>query len=133
MSGELLELSGKVEIGSGKGIAKQILESGKAYEKFIAICKAQGRFTEPVPAPHTIDIKAKMSGVITRIDNRKISKLAKLSGAPQSISAGILLNVRLGEKIEESQLLYTIYAESKGELNYALDYKNNHDDIITII
>ena len=37
------------------------------------------------------------------------------------------------QKIEIDQLLYTIYAESKGELNYALEYKNNHNDIITII
>ena len=36
-------------------------------------------------------------------------------------------------RMRENQLLYTIYAESKGELNYALEYKNNHNDILTII
>ena len=130
---ELLELSGKVEKGKGLETAHKILKSGKAYEKFIAICKAQGQFSKPVLAPYKIEIKAEKSGVLQRIDNRKIAKLAKLSGAPQSKSAGILLNVHLNEKIEIDQLLYTIYAESKGELNYALEYKNNHNDIITII
>ncbi|MCM4169804.1 Putative thymidine phosphorylase [Arenibacter antarcticus] len=133
LAGELLELSGKIGKGKGTETAKEVLKSGKAYEKFLAICKAQGRFTLPVLAPHKVEIKADKSGVIKRIDNRKIAKLAKLSGAPQSKSAGILLNVHLGEKIENNQLLYTLYAESKGELNYALDYKNNHNDIITII
>ena len=132
LAGELLELSGKVEIGKGNDSAKQLLESGKAYKKFLAICKAQGRFTLPVLAPYKVEIKAEKSGVLQRIDNRKIAKLAKLSGAPQSKSAGILLNAHLGENIEENQLLYTIYAESKGELNYALEYKNNHNDILIV-
>ncbi|TVZ28754.1 thymidine phosphorylase [Gillisia sp. Hel_I_86] len=133
LAAELLELSGKIEKGKGLEIAHQILKSGKAHEKFIAICKAQGRFSKPVLAPYKTEIKAEASGILERIDNRKIAKLAKLSGAPQSKSAGILLNAHLGEQIEEGQLLYTIYAESKGELNYALAYKNNHDNIITII
>ena len=132
IAGELLELSGKVEIGSGNETAKHLLESGKAFKKFLAICKAQGRYTEPVLAPYKIEIKAEKSGVLTRIDNRKIAKLAKLSGAPHSKSAGILLNTHLGEKIEENQVLYTLFAESKGELNYALEYENNHNNILTI-
>lgn len=132
LAGELLELSGKVESGAGIQTAKQLLESGKAYEKFIAICNAQGRFTQPVVAPYKVDIKAEKSGILQRIDNRKIAKLAKLSGAPQSKSAGILLNAHLGEIVEENQLLYTLFAESQGELHYALEYKNNHNDIITI-
>jgi thymidine phosphorylase len=132
LAGELLELSGKAQSGSGRQIAKQVLESGKAYEKFLAICKAQGRFTQPVLAPYKVEIKAETSGVLNRIDNRKIAKLAKLSGAPQSKSAGILLNVHLGENVEQDQLLYTVFAESHGELNYALEYRNSHNDILTI-
>lgn len=133
LSGKLFELSGKVDSGTGYQTARQVLESGKAYKKFIAICEAQGRFSQPVLAPYKFEIRAKKSGVLNIIDNRKIAKLAKLSGAPTAKSAGILLNVRLGENIEKGQLLYTIYAESKGELNYALEYKNYHDNIITVI
>ena len=48
------------------------------------------------------------------------------------VTAQMIMSVHLGEQIEENQLLYTIYAESKGELNYALEYENNHNDIITI-
>ena len=133
LAGELLELSGKVASGAGRQTALQLLESGKAYEKFLAICKAQGRFTRPVLAPYKTEIRAETSGILKRIDNRKIAKLAKLSGAPQSKSAGILLNVHLNDSVEKDQLLYILYAESQGELHYALEYKNNHNDIITII
>lgn len=132
LAGELIELSGKVEKGKGTETAKEVLTSGKAYEKFLAICKAQGRFSKPVLAPYKIKIRAEKSGSLKRIDNRKIAKLAKLSGAPQSKSAGVLLNVHLNDKIEKDDLLFTLFAESQGELNYALEYKNSHNDIITI-
>lgn len=133
LAGALLELSGEVEIGNGSRTARQLLESGKAYEKFEAICKAQGRFTQPVMAPYQSEIRAEKTGILNRMDNRKLAKLAKLSGAPQSRSAGIILNVQLNKKIEKGQLLYTLFAESKGELNYALNYeKNHHDDLLTI-
>ena len=132
LAAELLELSGKVGKGMGLETAHKILKSGKAYEKFLAICNAQGRFTQPVLAPYKIEIRAEKSGSLKRIDNRKIAKLAKLSGAPQSKSAGILLNVHLNDKIEKDDLLFTLFAESQGELNYALEYKNSHNDIITI-
>lgn len=133
LAGELLELSGKVDSGTGYQTARELLESGKAYKKFIAICEAQGHFSQPVLAPYKFEVRAKKSGILKIIDNRKIAKLAKLSGAPTAKSAGILLNARLGENIEKGQLLFTIYAESKGELNYAMEYKNYHDNIITVI
>lgn len=132
LAGELLELSEEVENGKGYVTAMRLLESGKAYEKFKAICKAQGRFSKPFVAPYQFEMNASKGGIITKINNRKIAQLAKLSGAPQSKSAGISLNIHLEEKIEKGQLLYTLYAESKGELNYALEYYGNHDDIIII-
>jgi len=132
LAGELLEISGKVDLGKGYITAKHLLESGLAYKKFIAICEAQGRFTQPVLAQYKFEVKAEKSGKLIRIDNRKLAKLAKLSGAPKSKSAGILLNLQLGQNIEMDQILYTLYAESKGELNYAMQYKTKHNDIITI-
>lgn len=133
LAGELLELSGKVVSREGNRRALQVLESGKAYDKFISICEAQGRFSLPVPAPHTLEVKAERSGVLHHIDNRKIAKLAKLSGAPRAKSAGISLYVRLGDRITKGQTLYTLHAVTEGELRYALDYKNDHEDIITIL
>ncbi|MDE3741104.1 thymidine phosphorylase family protein [Maribacter polysaccharolyticus] len=132
LAGNLLELSEKVETGKGMETAKELLESGKAYQKFEAICRAQGRFSKTLIAPFQFEMYAPKQGVIKKIDNRKIAKLAKLSGAPQSKLAGIWMNVHLGDKIEKGQLLFTLYAESTGELNYAMEYYNNHDDIITI-
>lgn len=133
LAGELLELSGKVPVGKGNATARELLDSGKAYEKFKAICLAQGRFTEPVMASYSHNIYSQKNGTLIRIDNRKIAKLAKLSGAPEFKASGIVLHVHLGDYIEKDQLLYTIYGEAKGELRFALDYLKVHKDIMAII
>lgn len=133
LAGALLELSGKVTAGDGVKTANDLLESGKAYTKFKAICMAQGRFTEPIIAPFFHEVHSENNGTLIRIDNRKIAKLAKLSGAPEFKAAGILLHVHLGNTIRKGQLLYTIYTQAEGELKYALDYLKMHTDIMTII
>lgn len=132
LAGEILELAGKVESGDGYENAKLILESGQAYEKFMAICKAQGRFDLPKLAIYQHEINAKEAGTITRIDNRKLAKIAKLSGAPDDKAAGVDLLTPVGTKVEKGQTLYVIHAESKGELEYALEYYRSQKDILTI-
>ncbi|QYA26970.1 thymidine phosphorylase family protein [Gramella sp. MT6] len=133
IAGQLIELSGKVKLGEGSSIALEILDSGKAYQKFKAICLSQGRFTEPVLAKFSHEVYSEAEGTLIRIDNRKIAKLAKLSGAPEFNGAGILLNVHVGNTITKGQLLFTIYSGAEGELKYALGYLKKHTDILTIL
>ena len=133
LAGSLLELSGKVTLENGIKTASEVLESGKALNKFMAICKAQGRFSEPLLARFSHKVHSEKNGTLIRIDNRKIAKLAKLSGAPEFKASGIYLNAHLGNTIKKGQLLYTIYAEAEGELKYSLNYLKAHKDILTII
>jgi len=133
IAGVLLELSTKFEKGKGLSAARQILENGKAYEKFEKICLAQGRITEPNFAKYKIDINSESAGTVTFIDNRKLAKVAKLAGAPQSPSAGIYFNSPIGTKVEKGQTLFTIYSESEGELLYAEDYLKSVNPIIKIV
>lgn len=73
LAAELLELSGEVGVGNGSETARQLLESGKAYKKFKAICKAQGRFTQPVTVPYQFEIRTEKAGILKRINALKIS------------------------------------------------------------
>lgn len=132
LAGEILELSGKVELGNGNDTARDILKSGKAYEKFMAICKAQGGFTEPGRAKYHYEIKADYPGNVIKVDNRRLAKIAKLAGAPRSKAAGIDFLSPVNTKIEKGQTLYVIHAESKGELEYALEYYHSQKNILTI-
>jgi thymidine phosphorylase len=60
------------------------------------------------------------------IDNRAIAKAAKLAGAPSAKAAGLDLHVRLDQTVAAGQPLFTLHAESPGELEYALDYVTTH-------
>jgi thymidine phosphorylase len=49
IAGALLEMAGKTASGKGPAKAAALLRSGVAWEKFKAICDAQGGFREPQP------------------------------------------------------------------------------------
>lgn len=132
IAGKLLEFCGKLPPGKGIMEAKRILNEGLALKKFINICEAQGGMRQPVLSTIKHVITAVRKGRIIKINNRHLSRIAKLAGAPSSPSAGLDLHVFLGESIEMIQPLFTIYAETLGELNYALNYFYAHQDVIVI-
>ena len=132
LAGELLELAGAVVTGTGREAAAEILKSGRALSKFMAICDAQGGFSEPPVAPLTHPIMASASGVVGGIDNRVLARIAKLAGAPAAKAAGVDLHVKLGESVEKDQPLFTIHAEAAGELDYALAFAHANPDVISV-
>ena len=66
------------------------------------------------------------------LNNRVISRLASLAGAPNAPAAGISMHVRLGDVVDLGQPLMTLHAEAMGELEYALDFYNAHPQILHI-
>jgi thymidine phosphorylase len=113
-------------------LAQQTLISNKAYAKFLAICHAQGGFSEPKVADFRQTLSAPEAGIVSYFNNRFIAKLASLAGAPNAPLAGLKMHVRLGDKIEQGQGLLTLYAQAQGELDYALDFYHSHPEAIQI-
>ncbi len=132
LAGYILEFSPDVVHGQGRTIAEEILSSGQAWLKFQAICEAQGGMRELPRMKYSHSITALKSGNVTAIDNRRISKVAKLAGAPVDKIAGVDFHAKLGVEVEYGQPLFTVYAESPGELEYALSYLELQNDIIAI-
>ncbi len=132
LAGYVLELAGVVATGGGQALAREILQDGRAWEKFRAICRAQGGMREPPAAPFTRPVAAPRSGRVVRIDNRRLARVAKLAGAPRDPAAGLVLHVRLDEQVEIDQPLFTVHAQAAGELAYALTYATGHGEIITL-
>ena len=73
------------------------------------------------------------AGTVKSIDNRKLARIAKLAGAPQSVSAGVIFYSPVGKKINKEDLLFSICAESTGELEYAKGYLASLPSLNTII
>jgi thymidine phosphorylase len=132
LAGILLELGEKVPKGKGIILATELLENGMAFKKFLAICEAQGGFREPSTAAFSYDIVSDYAGKVIEIDNRCLALVAKLAGAPHDPAAGIEFFAKQETYVDKGQLLYRIHAESKGELDYALNYAKSIPDVIKI-
>jgi thymidine phosphorylase len=132
LAGHVLELSPRVTPGTGRALAAAILDDGRAWRKFQAICEAQGGMREPPRAPHLQPVTATRGGVVRRIDNRRLARVAKLAGAPRDAAAGLELHAALGQRVEAGAPLFTVHAESPGELAYALAFVGTHADIVQV-
>ena len=123
LAGKLLEMTGKAKKGKGIELAKEILYSGKAFEKFKQIIKAQkGNLKKIKPAKFKINILAKKQGKVFEIDNNKINSLARITGCPASKFSGVYIYLHVGDKVKKGGKLLTIYSESKSRLKEAVKF-----------
>ena len=122
MAGIILDMVG---IKNSQKKALEILESGLAYKKMQEIIKAQGGNPNIQPEEIQIgkfkhEVKAKKSGKVNYISNNKISRIAKIAGAPFDKGAGIDLFVKIKSEVNHNSVLYTIHAENKEKLIEAI-------------
>lgn len=113
-------------------MANQALNDGCAWRQFQAICEAQGGMRIPGRAAQQYPVCATRDGWLQAVDNRRLSRVAKLAGAPLAPSAGLEWLVHVGERIELGQPIFTVHAQTRGELAYALDYVRRHPCIVTL-
>lgn len=132
LAGTLLELGGIAADGEGAALAFRTIDDGRAWQKFQAICEAQGGMRKPPVATQKHPLLASHAGVLRSIDNRKIARLAKLAGAPESKAAGVELHVKLGEPLQVGQPICSLHAETSAELRYALDYADANRDLVAV-
>ncbi|MEW6036038.1 MAG: AMP phosphorylase [Candidatus Micrarchaeota archaeon] len=126
MAGKLLELSGKVERGKGYSVAEGLVTSGKAMAKFREIVELQGgnpkvRMSDIPVGQYTHAVTSDVAGSIFHIDNKVISKIARIAGAPRDKGAGVLLHRLRGDRVEKGDKMFTIYAQSESNLGFAIN------------
>ena len=66
------------------------------------------------------------------LDNRRLSRVAKFAGAHADPAAGLELHVGIGDSVDAGQPLFTLHAQAKGELGYALDYLEREADLVRL-
>jgi thymidine phosphorylase len=133
LTAQLIELAGfGTSPADAITLARRTLESGKALAQFLAICEAQGGLRSPGVAAFQHPVTAKVEGNVTCIDNRRLAQAAKLAGAPQSPLAGLTLDVPLGARATKGQPLFTLHAQTRGELAYALEFVSRHPSIVEV-
>ena len=123
MAEEIFKMAG---IKDCRNKVMTLLNSGKACEKMEEIIKVQGG---NVFDPENIkigkfkyDVQAGKKGVVRNINNKIISRIARIAGAPVNKGSGIYLYKHTGNKVKKGEKLYTVYAESKQKLKFAKDF-----------
>ena len=123
LSARLLMLAGKGSLTECLQQAKSALESGKAFEKFLQMIRAQGGSTahieqgEPfLKAAHCIDVRSPKTGYLTHMDAEKIGLAAMLLGTGRETkesvidhAAGIRLLKKTGQYAEKGEVLAKFY------------------------
>lgn len=114
------------------------LKNGKAFEKFVEFVKAQKGDASYILDPskfevakNIIPIYSNKEGVIKRIDALTIGKSSmKLGGGRERIedtidmSAGIILNKKIGDFVKNNELLATLYTNKEDFEEIKLDVLN---------
>jgi thymidine phosphorylase len=120
LAGHILEFDPQVRGGTGEALAREILESGRAAEKLWRIVEAQGRNPEP-PTLGSLrhEVPSPADGVVSAIDNFQIARIARLAGAPMDPGAGVELNKKLGDPVQQGETLYAIYAQFPADFRFA--------------
>ena len=109
------------------------IKSGKAYNKFLELVKAQGGKIDSLRlSDDSIEIIATEAGVVRKIDALELGKLSVKLGAGRvskedkiDYNVGIYLNKLVGDTVKKGDLLATVYVNK----NIKLD---KFDDIFVI-
>ena len=124
LAGILLEMGGKAQKGKGQTLAKEILRSGKAYDKMKRIIEIQGGNPEIKPediklGPYSKEFFATKAGHITGVNNAIINQIAKATGCPHSKQSGVEIFKKQGARIKEGDLIFKMYSDSQNRMKKA--------------
>lgn len=118
LAAQMIWLGGRAANATdGLRIAKEILESGRAWEAFERICCAQGGDLARLPlAPTRVDVIAKDSGFLFSFDTERIGIAALTLGAGRrkasdqvDPTAGIEVHAKLGDRVSAGDVTMTLY------------------------
>lgn len=133
LSGAMIYLGGKAEsIQEGISISKEIIKSGKAFDKFIEIVKYQhgdnGLINNPNKYPkskYSEYVYASKSGYITEINTYEIGMCnIELGGGRKTITdkidfkAGMIFKKKLGEKVNKGEIVIEFFTDKKSVIDY---------------
>lgn len=132
IAGAMLEMVAAVEPGQGQTRARTTLDSGAAWDKFSAICSAQGGCESPRWRPTATPWWRPTPARYWMWTTVSWRESPSWRARPADPAAGVELHVKIGDRLEKYQPLLTIHAENAGELNYAVDYLTDHELVVKL-
>ncbi len=117
LSSVLLSKSTNISLKEAKRKVIEVLDSGKAYEKFLEFVKNQGGNFDGIKTARIVQkVLATEDGVIEKISAKKIAELSLLLGAGKKTlkdkvnhGVGVSINKHIGDYVKKGDILCYIY------------------------
>lgn len=130
----LLAMAKNMDIQEAEVRAEQVIKNGTALRKFYDFVTAQGgRLRDVKVADTVIPVKSKKDGEVVKIDAEGAARLAAKLGASKmtlddeiDYTVGILLTVKIGDKVKTGDNLLNIY------MNKKVDFTDSDFDFIEV-
>jgi thymidine phosphorylase len=122
LAGQLLEFDPGMRGGEGESRARDLLDSGSARVALDKIIEAQGPSSRDRSLGGLVhEIAAPKGGVVGAIDCHRISRIARLAGAPTDPGAGVLLLKQVGEEVRKGEPVCRIHACEPNDFDFAVE------------
>jgi pyrimidine-nucleoside phosphorylase len=137
VAAEMLKISGIApDYTEAEGLCAEILNDGRAYERFNAMATAQGAtpdFEASLPKADKVhNISASNSGYVSAIDSYAVGRtVVALGGGREKkgdeidYSVGVVLKRKLGDKVNRGEVLAEVHSGSKRKPEKALSLIGN--------
>lgn len=134
LAGEMIRIGGRAEsFEEGKETARQVLSDGRALEKFRQMVRRQGGDDCIIEEPERMgssrysrDVLAGRTGFIAEMAAQEIGRASQHLGAGRfrkedeiDFTAGIRMHVRIGDSVQEGDVLATLYGADSRRLEEA--------------
>lgn len=127
LASNMLYVAGKGDIKECEAMAGEALESGRAFAKLVEMVEAQGGDSSVIKdtnrfgsTPYRSEVKAANSGFVNHLNTEKCGIASVLLGAGRETLdseidylAGLILNKKTGDYVEEGEVLAKMYASDK--------------------
>jgi len=122
LAGQLLEFDPVLRGGQGETRARELLDSGAARAALDRIVEAQGAQAHDRSLGRLVhEVAAPRDGVVQAIDCFRISRIARLAGAPNDPGAGMLLLRKVGEPVRKGEPLCRIHSCEASDFSFAVE------------
>jgi pyrimidine-nucleoside phosphorylase len=115
---------------AGEKLAAQLLDSGQAWDKFVALVRAQGgdvtmiENAELLPKARLVqDVPAPRGGYIAVMNAAEIGMTSVELGAGRAkkgdaidYAVGLLVHAKVGDRVSAGEPLFTVHANDEGKL-----------------
>lgn len=135
LSAYMLKMSKIVKsISEGRTLAKKMIDTGTALEKFKEMVKAQGGNVKNIDDLNTlpkskkiIDIESDTSGYVKKLNAKEIGMAALVLGAGREkidskldYGTGVVLKKKISDKVSKGDVLAQLYVNNEKNLNDAI-------------